>query len=263
MKTGYRLGAISLFCLSLVLSGCATKQDLLRVEEKVNQIRNDQAILNSRMERVDSILVTGAQQDNRLRIEMQTALNELNTQLAQLQNQLSDMQQLVFRSSQRSSGGNIQSLQPTAAADSAKPVPADSSGGHTVSTVDCRQVWDDAFKDMRRGQHELAISGFSDYLKFCPNGELRDNSQYWIAEAHYEMKQYEKAIEEYDRLLEQYPETEKKPTAYFKIGRSHEELKNRKKAQEYFQRLKTEFPNSVEYQQAKEKLEKWQKEGKR
>lgn len=267
---GYRLGAISLFFIALLLSGCATKQDLLRVEDSVNQIRNDQKMLYTRMAHIDSILVQGSEQDKNQRVQVQTAVQDLTAQLAQLQNQLTDMQQLVFKLSQRSGPGNTPTLtppvqtpiQPPLATDTTK-ASGDSAAQANAPSVDCRQILDQAFKDMRKGQYDLAISGFSDYLKFCPNGDLRDNSQYWIAEAYYETKKYDKAIAEYNLLLTQYPDTEKKATAYFKIGRSYEELNNRKKALEYFLKLKKEFPNSVEYGQAKEKIEKWQKESKR
>jgi tol-pal system protein YbgF len=269
---GYRLGAISLIVVALLLSGCATKQDLLRVEDEVNQIRSDQKMLYARMSHIDSILVQGSEQDRGQRVQMQTAIQDLTAQLSQLQNQLTDMQQLVFKMSQRSGAGNTPTLaapvtqtpvQPPMAADTTKAVSGDTAAQTGAPSVDCRQIWDQAFKDMRKGQYDLAISGFSDYLKFCPNGDLRDNSQYWIAEAYYETKKYEKAISEYNLLLTQYPDTEKKATAYFKIGRSYEEMNNRKKATEYYLKLKKEFPASLEYGQVKEKLEKWQKESKR
>jgi len=125
--------------------------------------------------------------------------------------------------------------------------------------VDCRNLWDNAFKDMRRGQYDLAISGFSDYLKFCPKGELCDNSQYWIAEAYYEMKQYPKAIAEYDKLLTQYPDSEQRPSAYFKLGRCYEETGDKKKALDHFLVLKKDFPNTPEYEQAKDHIAALQK----
>lgn len=258
---GYRVGTVSLLIIPILLAaGCATRQDLLQVDEKVNQIRNDQLILSAKLDRVDSLLINGSNQDNRLRVEVSTALNQLTEQLAQMQNQMADLQQIVYRTGQGSSNRAPQPLVDSTKNDTTK-AKNDSIG--TSSSVDCHTLWDNAFKDMRRGQYDLAIAGFSDYLRYCPTGELCDNSQYWIAEAYYEMKQYKRAIEEYDRLLKQYPESEKRPTAYFKLGRAYEELGNKDKALEYYLALKKEYPTSLEYEQVKSKIETWQKKPKK
>lgn len=262
-QQGYRLPAISLLFLAFVAAGCATKQDVLRIDEKMNQLRNDQKLLYARVERIDSLLTNSQEEDNRLRVEMRTALEDLTAQAGQIQSQIEDLQQLIYRNAGRSGATTLVRETPgdsTKAKDTVAARPADTGA---ASSLDCRSLWDNAFKDMRRGQYDLAISGFSDYLKYCPNGDMTDNSQYWIAEAYYEMKQYPRAIEEYQKLLKQYPDTEKRAAAYFKIGRSYEESGDKKKAIENFQVLKKDFPQSLEYEQAKPRLEALQKGQKR
>lgn len=257
---GYRLRAISLIVLGLLAAGCATKQDVLRVEDKINQVRNDQRLLNARVERLDSLLSGSLEQDNRLRAEMRAAIDEMIGQGTQIQARIDDLQQLVYRAPGRVETGSAipAPVDTTKAADTTRPGPTDTSvaGG---PSVDCRNLWDNAFKDMRRGQYDPAISGFSDYLKFCPKGDLCDNSQYWIAEAYYEMQQYPKAIEEYDRLLKNYPDSEQRPSAYYKLGRCYEETGNKKKALDHFLVLKKDFPNTPEYEQAKDRIAALQK----
>jgi tol-pal system protein YbgF len=235
------------------------KQDVLRVEEQVKQVRNDQKLLNARIARLDSLISGGTSDDDRLRAEIRTSTDDLNDQLNKLQNQINDLQQLVYVLTQRVPEGTTMPAQPpvqpvdTTAADTAQA--ADTAA---TSSVDCRQVWDTAFKDMYRGQYDLAITGFSDYLKYCPNTDMADNSQYWIAEAYYEMDQHEQAIAEYTKLLEVYPDSEKKATAYFKLGRTYEKLGDTTKAIEYFTILQNEFPGSVEFEQVRDKLNQWQ-----
>lgn len=256
---GYRFWPVSLGFVILMLAGCATKQDVLRVDERVGQIRNDQLLLRGQVHQIDSLTRDGAVQDNQLRAEIRASLDELNQQLSQMQNQINDMQQMVYTMSQRAPGQTAPTIPIVSPLDSAK------AGDSTAATtsVDCRTLWDDAFKDMYRGQYELAIAGFSDYLKYCPNGDLTDNSQYWIAEAYYELEQHDKAIAEYTRLLDQYPQSEKRPAAYFKLGRTYEKMADTTKALDNFLILKKDFPESVEYQQVKEKVEAWQKRKKR
>ena len=254
-----RRGA-SLFCLFLALNGCATKQDVLHVDETVRQMRNDQLLLRGQIARIDSLLTYGNEHDTRMRADLRSSLDELNQQLAQMKSQLNDMQQLVYSSAQRTpeTGPAQQPLVIQKPADSATP---GDTGVQSVSSVDCRSLWDNAFKDMYRAQYDLAISGFMDYLKYCPGTDLADNSQYWIAESYYEMNQHEQAITEYRKLLDKYPDSEKRASAFFKLGRTYEKLADTAKALEYFLILKNEFPGSVEYDQVKDKITEWQKAG--
>jgi tol-pal system protein YbgF len=249
-----------LVLLIALFAGCATKQDVIRVDENVNRVRNDQLLLKARLERIDSLLTASADQDNQLRVDVGSSLSSINDQVSQLQNQLSDMQQLVYKLSQRvTESGPAQPVPQEPVADSTDTTQATDTTAPLASTVDCRRLWDNAFQDMYRGQYELAISGFSDYLKYCPKGDLSDNSQLWIAEAYYEMGQNEKAIQEYNKLLKDYPESEKRATAYFKLGRTYEKMGDTAKALEYYLVLKDEFPGSVEFDQVKDKIEEWQK----
>lgn len=260
-RRGRLLMAAPLVLLVLLFAGCATKQDVMRVDENVNRVRNDQLLLKARLERIDSLITDRADQDNQLRVDIGSSLSAINDQIGQLQSQLGDMQQLVYRLSQRvtESGGPAQPVTQEPVADTADTGQAASDTTELASTVDCRRLWDNAFQDMYRGQYELAISGFTDYLKYCPKGDLSDNSQLWIAEAYYEMGQNEKAIQEYDKLLKEYPDSEKRATAYFKLGRTYEKMGDTAKAMEYYQVLKDDFPGSVEFDQVKDKIDEWQK----
>lgn len=254
------LPAAGMICLLLMVSGCATKQDVLGVDEKVSQIRNDQKLLNTRMARIDSLITNSTTDEDRLRAEIRSSTDALSDQLNQLQNQINDLLPLVHLLAQRVPEGTSAPIRPPAPpVDSSVPDTAQAADTTATSTVDCRQVWDTAFKDMYRGQYDLAITGFSDYLKYCPNTDMADNSQYWIAEAYYEMDQHEQAISEYTKLLDNYPESEKRATAYFKLGRTYEKLGDTAKAIEYFTILQNEFPGSVEFEQVKDKLDEWQK----
>lgn len=254
-KSGYCLAAISLALLFLGLTGCATKQDVMQVDENVRQLRNDQKLLKIKLDQIDSLMASGADEDVQMRADIRTSLDEMNRQLLQMGNQLNDMQQIVYSLTQRASMEPVTQQMPATESPADSAGPADTASVAAASSVDCRKLWDNAFKDMYRSQFDLAISGFMDYLKFCPNTDLADNSQYWIAESYYEMKQHEQAIDEYKKLLDNYPDSEKRASAYFKLGRTYEKLADSAKACEYFQILEDEYPGSVEYEQVKDKLE--------
>ncbi|MCP4568005.1 MAG: tetratricopeptide repeat protein [FCB group bacterium] len=258
--TRYCLPAISLLIAVIVISGCATKQDVMRVDEKVTQVRNDQRLFKVQIDKIDSLFISGTESNNRLRVDVRSSLEDVIALLDQLKNQMDDLQQIVYRIEQQPGQSGTVIQQPLAAQPTDTAEAATDTTASVTSAVDCRRLWDNAFKDMRRGQYDLALSGFSDYLKYCPKDNLSDNCQYWIAVTYQEMKQYESAITEFQKLLDSYPDSEKRSLAYFKIGRSYEELGNKTKALEYFLVLKDQFPETVEYEQAKDKIELWQKE---
>lgn len=263
IKKGYRHQAMSLIFLILLLvglSGCAMKQDILRVEEKVNQVKNDQMLLKAKIDRIDSLTVLGQEQNNNVRAEMRTTLTEVSTALDQIQSQMNDLQQVIFRLSQNASQTQATLPPIVITPDSVARATTPDSAVSGQPSIDCRQLWDNSFKDMRRGQHDLAIAGFSDYLKFCPEGHYADNSQYWIAEAYYEMKQFPRATKEYQKLLDNYPESGKRATAFFKLGRCSEESGDNKKALEYFLVLQNDYPGSVEHEQVRDKIALMQEE---
>ncbi len=256
---GYRHQAISLFFVVLMLvifSGCAMKQDVMRVEEKVNQIKNDQMLLRAKIDHIDSLTVASLEQNNNVRVEVRSTLGEVSTALEQIKIQMDDLQQVIFRLSQKADQPQATLpppvvISPDSSLEPGTTTTADVSG---QPSVDCRKLWDNSFKDMYRGQHDLAIAGFYDYLKFCPDGHYADNCQYWIAEAYYEMKQFPRAMEEYQKLLDNYPESGKRATAFFKLGRCSEESGDNKKALEYFLILQNDYPGSVEHEQVRDKI---------
>jgi len=255
---GYRFITVSLAGLILIIAGCATKQDVLRVDDGVRQLSNDQKILKRQLDKIDSLLTADSEQDNRMRVDVRTSLDELNNQLAQMKNQMNDMQQLVYRITQRVSDETPSVPVGVEETPGDTGQTSDSTATETTSSVDCRRLWDNAFKDMYRAQYDLAISGFMDYLKYCPSTDLADNSQFWIAESYYELNQHEQAVEEYRKLLDDYPESEKRASAFYKLGRTYEKLADTAKALEHFLILKNDFPGTVEYDQVKDKIEAWQ-----
>ncbi|MEZ5358631.1 MAG: tetratricopeptide repeat protein [Candidatus Zixiibacteriota bacterium] len=257
---GYRLIPVSLLCVIMVVAGCATKQDVIRVEEKVNQVRIDQKLLKAQLDNIDSLYTSGAEANTALRADVRSAIDDLNLQLTQMQNQINDISQMLYAMMQQNKSGGTQ-IAPV------KPPTDNTAGAQTKDTataeelpagVDCYNLWDSAFKDIRRGQYDIAVSGFQDYLKYCPNGQLADNSQYWIAECYYEMEMHDQAITEYTKLLEKYPDTQKKAMAIFKIGRTYEKQNKNDEALKYYLMLRDKHPESLEYSQVKDKIAEWQ-----
>src|SRR5712664_2067081 len=48
-----------------------------------------------------------------------------------------------------------------------------------------RELYSQAYADFARGNYDLAIAGFNEYIKAYPNTDFTDNAQYWIGECLY------------------------------------------------------------------------------
>lgn len=116
------------------------------------------------------------------------------------------------------------------------------------------ELYHQSHLDFTRGEYDLAIQGFRNYLQKFPNTELSDNAQYWIGECYYSKGEYDGAIEEFKKVEANYPAGNKVPAALYKIGLIYLKLGKKREGETYLRRVISSFPNSPEAKQAKEKL---------
>lgn len=80
------------------------------------------------------------------------------------------------------------------------------------------QLFAAAYGDYSRGNYDLAISEFRQYVETYPSSEMADNAQYWIGEALFAKRQFGEAVAEFDKLSQLFPKGDKIPAARFKKG---------------------------------------------
>lgn len=125
-----------------------------------------------------------------------------------------------------------------------------------AKTLSPSEAYQQAKADFDKGNYDLAIAGFQNYLKQFPDSSKADSAQYWIGECFYSKKEYAKAIEEFTKILKAHPKSDKAAAARLKIGFSYLNEKNNTKAKEHLNKVIRDFPNSKEAELAKEKLKK-------
>ncbi|MFN3412690.1 MAG: tol-pal system protein YbgF [Thermoanaerobaculum sp.] len=118
------------------------------------------------------------------------------------------------------------------------------------------QLYNSAYEDYMRGNYDLAIQGFSEYLRRYPETELADNALYWIGECHYSKKDYDKAIDTFTQLLNSYKTSDKAAAALLKKGFAYLEKGDKSQAVINLQYVVFEYPASPEASLAKERLAK-------
>ena len=111
-----------------------------------------------------------------------------------------------------------------------------------------------ARENYQRGDYEVTIILFRQYLRQYPQSAQAGNAQYWVGESLYAQKEYNAAIVAFDEAIQQYPQNEKVPAATLKIGLSFANLNDKPNARFFLQQVQERFANSAEAQLATEKL---------
>jgi len=243
--------------ISLSLPGCAPRQ-ISTIKEDTEYIRAsldtlNLGIQNLRMQ-VDALQI----RQDRLVEEMVTQsdlrqykaylgsrLDEYQQQAQTISAQLNDLSQRLTGVAQR-----VDEMKYKA---KASPEADTSAAGDSVA-AEPRQLYDQAYLDLSRGNFDLAKNGFEEYLRLYPDTELADNALYWLGEADYVQHNYENAIKRFQEVEQKYPQGNKVPAALFKIGLCQVQLKQKQKAKETFRRLIDQYPGSPEAAQAQDRL---------
>ena len=146
--------------------------------------------------------------------------------------------------------------QPAAQGAAPAPVPGAPAAPvtPTVPTQAPRELYSQAYADYARGNYDLAMQGFTEYLRAYPGTDFSDNAQYWIGECLYGKKLYAEAIEGWNTLLKDYPASDKLPDARVKKGMALERLGRRSQALVEYRFVVDRYPTSQAARIARERL---------
>jgi len=125
----------------------------------------------------------------------------------------------------------------------------------TVDLTDPVQVFGAAYGDYLRGNYQLAIEQFRQFLVRFPQSEQADDAQYWIGESFFNQGLHDQALAEFDVLLTTYPQGDKVPAARLKKGYTLLTLNQAENGIKELRQLLSEFPDSAEAIAAKQRLE--------
>jgi tol-pal system protein YbgF len=117
-----------------------------------------------------------------------------------------------------------------------------------------RELYSQAYADFAKGNYDLAMQGFAEYLRAYPGTDFADNAQYWIGECQYGKKLYPEAIDAWNLLLKDFPSSDKLPDARVKKGMALERLGRRSQALVEYRFVVDRFPTSQAARIARERL---------
>jgi TolA-binding protein len=142
---------------------------------------------------------------------------------------------------------------PAAAAPGAPQVPG--AAPNVGVGVSPQKLFDSAMGDYYAGQYDLAVLGFTDYIKSFPKSDLADDAQVNICSAYVQDGKNEKAVEACDLAIRTYPNGDKIPDAYYKKGLALQNLRDVDGAREAWEHIVKSDPNTDAGRLAQQRLE--------
>jgi TolA-binding protein len=111
--------------------------------------------------------------------------------------------------------------------------------------VSPKSLFESAQSDYFAGQYDLAIVGFTEYIRSFPKSDMADDAQVLICNAYLTDGKYQKAVEACDVAIRTYPTGDKIPDAYYRKGVALQSLRDLAGAREAFEAAIKADPNGA------------------
>ena len=112
-----------------------------------------------------------------------------------------------------------------------------------ISLEEYNKKYIDALANFQNSEWDLSLAGFNYLIKIDNGHELADNSQYWIGEIYYAIKDYNRSIKEFEKVSS-FKNSNKLDDAQYKIGLCYTSLGKKNIARKKFSDFLQYFPNS-------------------
>lgn len=279
-------------CLAgcLLAVGCATKTDVARLENRINQMESrNQALeekISKQMDQLDQMLEKREKQDNKLRElfagqdaefyqlrnevrqlsgrfeesehRVSRKLKDLSTTLEAHREKLTSLSKTVELNDTRISRlAAYLGIESDEKLDAAVDTQKEKDGGgksEPRKDLPAEKLYAFAKKSFDQKNYETARDAFEKFLETYPDSDKADNARFWIGEVYFNEQWYEKAILEYQSVMDNYPKGNKVPAAYLKQGIAFQELDETGNAKLVLKELIRKFPDTNEADIARKKI---------
>jgi tol-pal system protein YbgF len=269
-----------LLLAALLLGGCATSGDLQKANDQVAELQQELANIKrtaAGKEEVQNVNTRIAQQTDQLLKSNATLVAKVDSMDERLQNSQGTIEQTNYRIDRLAqqltqAQHDIEELRARLAAQPVPQVPA--SGPATsvavpgppmseitvpapavqTTAANPMELYQSAYRDYQRGNYDLAIAGFADFVRQNPGSDLADNAAYWIGESLFSQKKYPEAIAQFDSVVTKYPQSDKVPGALLKKGYAYISLNEKAQGIVQLQYVVHEHPSSPEASLARQRL---------
>ena len=273
MKT---LKTIVVLAAALSAAGCISTSDFEAAQRQISELQEELANIKrtaSSKDEVQNVNVRIAEQTETLLRSNATLVTKVNEIEERMQSTQGAVEQVTHRLDQIAQQATrtqrdvedlrtrLTTLQNTPPPPGANPG-GEATGELTVPapaadpapSIDPMQTYQAAYRDYQRGNFDLAIDGFRDFLSGSANSDLADNASYWIGESLFSQKKYREAIGQFDAVVNKYPKSDKVPGALLKKGYAYINVGEKAQGVVQLQYVLHEHPKSQEASLARQKL---------
>lgn len=124
-----------------------------------------------------------------------------------------------------------------------------------ITPGNAEQLFAAAYADYSRGNYDLALSEFRQYVETYPSSELADNAQYWIGEILHAQRKFPEAAAEFEKVVTINAKGDKTPLALYKRGLVLVEMGNKDDGVQQFLSIIKNYANTPEARLATQQLQ--------
>lgn len=243
-------GAGLVTAAALAVSGCAKHADFVELRDHLATVsksqEQDQKRLDALQRRMESMERVKDVEPAKPKID------DLTARMQKLESRLSKLEETTVASA-------VPRLEPATPTDSQRGGKPQKPGAEgviipNVPAITPTSAFNLSYNDYLNGKYDLAVAGFSRFVKDFPGTSLTPNAHYWLGESYYQQKDYARAIQSFEYVSTEYPGNEKVPAALYKLGLAAAETGDLVKSKKNLKRVVEEFPTSDEAKLAKSKL---------
>ena len=222
--------------------------------DEVESLRREQTELLALVREMKAALDEQGETTTGMRADTNAQLRSIEERIDNISAQLEDQGTRMDRGLRRVE--DVRAVRPPVT----PPGGADSLGGAGTPIPEARpvgsenEVYDAAYRDYSRGNYQLAIAGFQDFLKSYPTSDRADNSQYWLGECYFALGDLDRAVQELLKVRDVYPDGNKVCAATLKVGYAFLRKADNPAARRYFESVVRECPGTDEARLAQDKL---------
>jgi len=270
------------FSMVLVASGCAFQSDVTDLHLEMDQLKDKLAQMTLKQEVQDRSFkdktVTSSREQgdifvkvDQMGVDLQTIqgrievnnhaiseltqkseehglrINDVASRMGGLESRLAQNEKLM-----KEQGPGPSAAPGQGAADSGKIlIPGTPPPAGSLTPQDAYNL---SYNDFVKGNFDLAIAGFQNFVQQYPGSVLTPMAYYWLGESYFGKKDFPKAAENFDKVSRDFPKHEKVPSSILKLGYAYLEMGQKGRAKIYLKKVIEQYPRSNEANLAKEKL---------
>jgi len=235
-----------------------TREKIDRIAVQLEEMKTELTLLERQVQSMQETFNKTTGQLNTLIIQIsdnisaiRRAQSSISTNTNDTAMQVSSMRERITASDQRMERLSAQFAELKKVIEDIPKMPTFSQ----ITPGNAEQLFAAAYSDYSRGNYELALSEFQQYVEIYPGSELADNAQYWIGEIYLAQRKLPEAAAEFEKVKTVNPEGDKTSLALYKRGVVLLEADDKEGAVAQFLEVFKNYENSNEAELARQQLE--------